>query len=135
MHSSFTIIVILILSLFSLSSFATKNPTLDEVFQFLDLHYPTTPLLDGLGNCTFPITSSVSSPLLQNYSSILITIIIIIKKNVLLWFNFIIIKDMGMCMLHTFWPSESLRAFREILKIDANNSMAYWGVYQCVFYY
>lgn len=107
MHSSCIItFVIILLSVFSFASSARKDPTLDEVFNFLDTNYPTTPFLDGLGNCNFPITSSVQSATLQNYS------------------------NMGMCMLHTFWPSESLRAFREILKIDNNNAMGYWGVYQ-----
>jgi len=37
---------------------------------------------------------------------------------------------MGINMLHSFWPSEAIRAFRHVLKLDPHCATAYWGLYQ-----
>jgi hypothetical protein len=42
-------------------------------------------------------------------------------------------KDMGINMLHSFWPSEAMRAFRHVIALDKACAIAYWGLYQGCF--
>lgn len=44
--------------------------------------------------------------------------------------NLIFTIDMGVCMLHTFWPEGAVRAFREVIRIESTCAMGYWGLYQ-----
>ena len=59
-------------------------------------------LIGGTGNVSFPITTS--SPKAQKF------------------FN------QGVGQLHGFWYLEAERSFRQVLKLDPGNPMAYWGI-------
>ena len=59
-------------------------------------------LIGGTGNVSFPITTS--SPEAQKF------------------FN------QGVGQLHGFWYLEAERSFRQVLKLDPGNPMAYWGI-------
>ena len=58
--------------------------------------------IGGTGNISFPITTS--SPEAQKF------------------FN------QGVGQLHGFWYLEAERSFRQVLKLDPGNPMAYWGI-------
>jgi hypothetical protein len=38
--------------------------------------------------------------------------------------------DQGLNLLHDFWDYESVRAFQQGVRVDANCAMCYWGIYQ-----
>jgi len=62
-------------------------------------------VMEGIGNTSFPITSS--NPEVQQ------------------WF------DQGNTLLYGFWEFEAERAFRWCLKLDPDCAMAYWGLARC----
>ena len=39
--------------------------------------------------------------------------------------------DQGNTLLHSFWFEEAERSFRWCLKLDPDNTMAYWGLARC----
>lgn len=47
------------------------------------------------------------------------------NRSVQKWF------DQGLNLLHGFWHIEAFRSFREIVKIDSTNAMAWWGIAMC----
>ncbi|MHA3770610.1 redoxin domain-containing protein [Verrucomicrobiota bacterium sgz303538] len=64
--------------------------------------YQRAVLLSGIGSISFPITTK--SPEAQRF------------------FN------QGVAQLHGFWHSEAERSFRQVLTLDPNCAMAYWGM-------
>eukprot|EP00026_Physarum_polycephalum_P005286 Phypoly_transcript_05318.p1 GENE.Phypoly_transcript_05318~~Phypoly_transcript_05318.p1 ORF type:complete len:636 (+),score=75.94 Phypoly_transcript_05318:26-1933(+) len=86
------------------AGFVPKDPSLLEVFEFVDKYHPSTPLYNGVGDSAFPISTT--------------------SEEAYKYFN------MGINMLHSFWPSEAIRAFRHVISIDKSCAIAYWGLYQ-----
>ena len=62
---------------------------------------PIAPKLDGLGDYHFPVTTQ--SPESQRFF------------------------DQGLRLTYAFNHSEALRAFKEAVRLDSSNAMAYWG--------
>src|ERR1051326_2779698 len=63
-------------------------------------------MIAGVGNSHFSITTS--SPQAQ------------------VWF------DQGLSLLHCFWDTEALRAFREAARLDPDCAMCQWGIYRAM---
>ena len=69
---------------------------------------PPPPLMDGIGTSRLPI--STESELAQKYF------------------------DQGVNLLHCYWDFEAYRAFREVLRLDEDAAMGYWGLYMSLAY-
>jgi tetratricopeptide (TPR) repeat protein len=106
--SFFVLVVLLLLAAFDKPTPNTKNikrrgavfcaPTLDTA----KMNEPGAPLLNGLGNLRFAITTR--SGLAQKY------------------FN------QGLTLLYGFNHSEAGRSFKEMIRLDSTCAMAYWGL-------
>jgi len=64
---------------------------------------PVPQKLDGIGNAHIQITASPEAQM---------------------WF------DQGLNLFHDFWDYESVRAFEQGVRVDAQCAMCYWGLYQ-----
>ncbi len=69
---------------------------------------PPPPLMQGIGTSAMPITTD--SELAQKY------------------FN------QGINLLHCYWDFEAYRAFREVVRLDPDAAMGYWGLYMALAY-
>jgi len=83
----------------------SANPSLDEIFVFIDFFGPQD-FYTGIGDVNFII--STKSKVAQQY------------------FN------QGIALLHSFWPFEALRSFRQVILADSNCSMGYYGVFKAL---
>jgi tetratricopeptide (TPR) repeat protein len=68
---------------------------------------PPPPLLDGIGNASLQVSCS---PQAQRYF------------------------DQGLNLLHCFWDFESVRAFREAVRLDPSCAMGWWGIWRSLQY-
>ncbi len=66
---------------------------------------PTPSIREGIGNSHLTITTK--------------------NKEAQRWF------DQGLNLLHSFWHLEAYRAFKQVIKLDPNCAMGYWGVAMC----
>jgi tetratricopeptide (TPR) repeat protein len=67
--------------------------------------YPAPEKLAGIGNVHIKITA---------------------KPEAQMWF------DQGLNLFHDFWDYESVRAFQQSVRVDAQCAMCYWGLYQAL---
>ncbi|MEE8524391.1 MAG: hypothetical protein V3T72_10710, partial [Thermoanaerobaculia bacterium] len=69
---------------------------------------PPPPLMEGIGTSAMTITTE--SELARKYF------------------------DQGINLLHCYWDFEAYRAFREVVRLDEDAAMGYWGLYMALAY-
>jgi tetratricopeptide (TPR) repeat protein len=92
------------LTVFATHAAAQHHCRIGVPFEPSSLESP--PILDGIGNSHFPITTI--SPEAQR------------------WF------DQGVNLLHSFWDFEAYRAFQEAARLDPQAPMPHWGIFQAL---
>jgi tetratricopeptide (TPR) repeat protein len=96
-----TTIFIIILALVAQPAMAKIHDARALATDPLTAEAPIAPKLEGLGDYHFPVTTK--SPESQRFF------------------------DQGLRLTYAFNHSEALRAFKEAVRLDPNNAMAYWG--------